>query len=125
MAPLLSRYLATPPSGNCLLFLADWIAIARGVDLAAPYRGRCETRDQWTEILRHEGGMRALMLKALQDFPTTDRPKAGDVALVRVLSQPALGAICIGSNGYAMKSADFDLTIAGPPAVKPILVWSV
>lgn len=136
----LSEYLAqaarTPWSWegiNCLTFAADWVVIARGLDPAAQYRF-CKSENECLAALRAVGGMRRMVVPAMAalGLQVTQEPKAGDVALVFVPTEVRrrsliVGAICVGSRQFAVKTSDMGLVISGPPGIRPInkLIWSL
>lgn len=119
---------------DCLIFMADWIVAARGVDPAAPWRGAVAGADQARALLRKTGGVRGHVARGLAaiGLRQTDDPKLGDVGLVRApvrwrgrVVHRLVGAICAGEKKWALFTPDAGLVIVGPPAVLPVLAWSV
>ena len=105
MAGLLSDYLAAwvlrPRRyglADCALFAADWVRLCRGVDPAAPWRGRYRSPRGALRLVREAGGFVALADSALAacGIGRTEAPRAGDVALVRApCDREAFG--CVGA----------------------------
>jgi hypothetical protein len=130
MAALLASYLDQVAQQrsrfDCLLFAADWVRMATGVDPARSWRGSDGGKVRW---LAERGGMRRVAIEAMRDFERVAVGRPGDVALVRAVQlKPArviVAAICVHPDQWAVKSSDFALTIAGPPAIKPLAIWRV
>lgn len=118
---------------DCLMVLADWVVLRRGVDPLARWRGTYTTHGGARMGLRVAGGMEALLSHAFASvgLERAAEPVAGDVGLVsapfawrngRALWRPT-GAICVG-DGWVM-AADRGLVIARPPSIKLIKAWAV
>lgn len=92
---------------DCGLTLADWVRECRGVDPAAPARGRYRTKLGWQRLASRAGGLTALvggLLEAIGLEPT-EAPKIGDVGVVIV---PIVGEACAirTARGWAVKLTD-------------------
>lgn len=134
LAPLLSDYLRTAAGKrfewgrcDCLLFAADWIVRARGVDPAASVRGRYHSRREGIALLSNNGGIERLVSDALANagMKVTDDPKPGDVALVLAPTADRVepvGAICVGVSSYAVMTVDCGLVVA---PLQPVITWRV
>lgn len=108
---------------DCILFVCDWIAMRRGVDPAAPWRGTYADADECGALLAREGGLTGLVRRAfraagLEETPT---PRTGDVGLVRArgLVRP-VGAIRI-ADAWAART---DTGLLVWPA-EDLLAWRV
>jgi hypothetical protein len=118
---------------DCALCLADWFEALHGRDPAAHLRGRyfdaqtCQRLCQWftdpvaviegcLDTVRDHGGQ----------FPQTDAPTRGDVAVVRVQAEgrviPA-SAIWLGS-AWGCKAPE-GVTTLRASSVRPVAVWSI
>jgi hypothetical protein len=118
---------------DCLIFPADWIVIARGVDPAAPWRGAIHDVASARGLLRNAGGIRGHAARSLAaiGLSETDDPQLGDVGLVRApvawrgrVVRRLVGAICAGDK-WALFTPDAGIVVSGPPVVQPVLVWGV
>lgn len=90
---------------DCALLMADWCRAARGVDPAAPLRGRYRTALGAARHVCRHGGFEALgrSLMAESGFAVTVAPEPGDVGLVRHPGVgPAFAIRC--ALGWALKA---------------------
>lgn len=87
---------------DCLLgFVGGWVQAVTGQDRAAPYRGRYRTELGCLRLVRREGGVEAIMRRALDGFPEVKKPEAGDVGCVLVPTDHGpvpIGGIYAGSR---------------------------
>lgn len=97
-------------SFDCLLWLADWVRIKRGVDPAGDLRGRYCSMLQAARIVREKGGMVRLVegqLKAA-GLSTVNVGARGDIAIVSVGGAGGehfgneAGAILLGGTAVLM-----------------------
>jgi len=89
---------------DCALTMADWCRRARGIDPAAPLRGRYRTARGAARTVHRRGGFEAAVC-ALMDaagFAPTDAPRPGDVGIV---AHPEVGPACAirCALGWAVK----------------------
>ena len=128
MAGLLTGYLRQAAARrfgygtfDCGLLLADWIAVRRGVDPAAQWRGRYCQLDQ---VQSRRGGLVRLFtdLARCAGLVPTRHPAVGDVALVSIAGAPVVGAIRV-VRGFVVIAAGGGLSCA--PAVRLARAWSV
>lgn len=92
MAQILSEFLereAARPSPfwgerDCLMFICNWIKLARGIDPAAPYRGHYRTELGCLRILKRDGGVREIMRARTKacGIHLTQSPRDGDIILI-------------------------------------------
>lgn len=70
---------------DCSLFMADWVRYVRGIDPAAPLRGRYRTAIGAARHIRRLGGIEAMgrALARSAGLAVTEEPKPGDIGLVR------------------------------------------
>lgn len=106
---------------DCLTWLGDWVAIVRGADPAAVWRG---TYTGWfgaARIIHGAGSMAALIDRAVAPLgiERTATPKPGDIAVVQT-PDGELGAIRVAA-GFAMLATG-GLVVARVPM---IAAWSV
>jgi len=130
MAGLLSEYLRTAAGRpfaygrwDCGLFLADWIALVKGIDPAADLRGRYGRLEDVPGI----GGRRGLLgiltgLARRQRLAATRQPKPGDVALISIADAPAVGAIR-GERGWLVLAEGGGISCA--PAARLVKAWAL
>jgi hypothetical protein len=100
---------------DCLLFAADVVHAITGLDPAASWRGRYDSRAAAAHHLSELGGLEAVVTGALGtplSHPTL--AQRGDVVMVDTNEGPALG-VCNGANAAC----------AGPEGLtfKPMPVW--
>ncbi|HEY1630792.1 MAG TPA: hypothetical protein VGF56_05720 [Rhizomicrobium sp.] len=122
LAQFLSRAAAKPfafGSFDCLLFPADCVRDRLGVDPAAEWRGTYDSALGCERILRREGGVVAIMHKALAPLGVmrTQAPKPGDVGAVLVATKggnrvvggvkTAHGWAMLGARGLLVLATDF------------------
>jgi hypothetical protein len=94
---------------DCCLFAADVVLAMTGVDYAAGFRGRYDSRAGAVALLGARGGLEAVATSALgEPLPTTLMAQRGDVVMVRSPEGPALG-VCEGVMAW----------FAGPDGVVP------
>jgi hypothetical protein len=84
---------------DCLMWLADWMRVKRGIDPGVPWRGAYRTALGAMRIVTEAGGMVALVEKGLAPFGIlrTETPHRGDIAIVD-LAGAATGAIVLGKS---------------------------
>lgn len=89
---------------DCMLWMAEWVSISRGVDPAAYLRGTYSNALACRRIVADQGGEVSLATKLAADagLVTTEIPMTGDVGLVRAMNG-IVGAIKVPS-GWVMKS---------------------
>lgn len=87
-------------SHDCTSFAADAAIELIGVDPMAPWRGTYTTEDEAEAILAKGGGLEALMVQgaATAGIPECERNflQRGDIALVEVGNQRAVGIVMAG-----------------------------
>lgn len=105
MADLLSAHLragmAEPfrrGACDCCLWACDWVVRLRGVDPAAPLRGRYHTTLGAERLIRRAGGLEPLSrdLMGAAGFAITEAPQPGDLGLV---------VDAVGQHGLAIRVA--------------------
>ncbi|MGB6079085.1 MAG: hypothetical protein WBF99_06450 [Xanthobacteraceae bacterium] len=115
---------------DCLMILADWVFIRRGIDPAAHWRG----------TYHDEAGCRAALIAgrgivhcieaglAPLGIQRTSDPKHGDVGLVRTFIRRGdravlrkVGALCVSPNRWALMT-DRGLVIS---EFQPVVAWSI
>lgn len=118
-------YLGRPPTKGtpCLLWVADWVVLAVGADLAAGWRGMTPRR--WLRAMVEAGGIEAFARArvAAIGLQETQEPRAGDIGLVEVLGDrrtDVVGAIYSGRLWGLL----IDRDIVAVPAL-PKVAWSV
>ncbi len=115
---------------DCLMILADWVIIRRGVDPAAAWRGKYHDEASCRAALVAGGGLvRCIEIGiAPLGIPRTNEPKRGDFALVsapvmrgntRVLRRA--GGLCVSEHRWAVMS-DTGLLIAD---FRPVTAWAL
>ena len=77
---------------DCALFAAGAVQAMTGIDLAADWRGRYTSLRGGLRVLRAAGYADHVALAAAH-FPTVDRPRPGDLAVMQTLEGPALGIV--------------------------------
>lgn len=107
---------------DCSLFMADWVRACRGIDPAAPLRGRYRTARGAARHVRRHGGMEAMgrALAEAAGLAVTAAPGPGDIGLVR---DPLAGPV------FAIRSS-IGWVMRGPRGLAcgayPVIVaWSV
>lgn len=84
---------------NCFTFPATWVEVVTGIDVAAPYRGKCSNQEEAAALIAREGGMVALAGRqlAVAGLRPTSAASHGDVGVVRTPDGhgglPMIGAI--------------------------------
>jgi hypothetical protein len=86
---------------DCGLWMADWVKAVRGVDPAAHLRGRYRTELGCARLLRRRGGLVEVARACFESvgLVATEKPLAGDVGVIRVMTakgEGMAGAICTG-----------------------------
>lgn len=106
---------------DCILSVADWIALHGYPDPATPFRGRYSTPLGRARIVRREGGLQAIMSDGAErsGLSETTTPIPGDVGLVR-LCDLEIAAICLGKR-WAAKGAG--LVVGEPEEI--LKAWRV
>lgn len=113
-----------PGEHDCALFLAGWILLRTGVDVAEGMRGYGLLRS--TRVIRTCGGLvpffrgRAVLAGLLD----TARPKIGDVGVVEAQGVP-LGAICSGATVAGLRWAAIGSHGLLSAVVAPLAAWGV
>ncbi len=87
---------------DCILFVADWIALYRGVDLAADMRGSYNNEIEGKKLFAGHGGLPRLIGKVMRraGFMLTRTPVRGDAAMV-AFGDKICCAICTGPGWAA------------------------
>lgn len=69
---------------DCCLAASDWMLARRGIDPAAPLRGRYASMRGALRHIRRLGGFEAMVSNLMRDagFVETNEPKIGDVGVV-------------------------------------------
>ncbi|NVK56652.1 MAG: hypothetical protein HWE26_13660 [Alteromonadaceae bacterium] len=89
---------------DCALFVAGAIEAITGADLAARYRGRYRRKLDGLRILRADGFADPRSYFAAH-LPATDRPQAGDVAILKnslAIVQGSRAVYVAGSSGVGV-----------------------
>lgn len=114
---------------DCLMVPSDWIALVRGADPAAPWRGSYSTEQGCTRLLLRRGGMIAHCDDALSRIGVrragVGRP--GDFALVRALCVTGIqtvGAIMVSDREVAIMTQDRGIVMTSV-GVEPVATWGV
>ena len=107
---------------DCAMWAADWVRARRGVDPAAPLRGRYRTAIGAARHIRRGGGIEAVgrALLSTAGLVETAAPCPGDVGLVRDPEAGPLFAILTPLGWAAKAPAGIAL---GPFPV--IVAWTV
>ena len=108
-------------TADCILTVANWVALNGHPDPAEPFRGRYRSALGRERIVRREGGMLATMEAgaARAGLQPTENPKRGDVGLI-VCKAQAIAAICLGER-WAMKGPG----LVVEPADELLKAWSI
>lgn len=107
---------------DCCLWACDWVVTLRGIDPAAPLRGRYRTAIGAERHIRRAGGLEPLA-RTLMDaagFAVTTTPRAGDLGLVVDAARQHVLAIRLVA-GWAAK-AKRGIVIEDFPM---IVAWSI
>jgi hypothetical protein len=113
---------------DCCTFMADWIVENGLPDPMCDRRGAYSSNGQYRKLIRQEGGLVASCGKrfAAIGLLETEKPKAGDVALVmvpfgvrndRFLWRPT-GSICVSSDMRAVIGSGSALVVAPLTTIK-------
>lgn len=106
---------------DCLLFAAGVVQAITGVDPAAEWRGRYDSRASAVHHLATRGGMEAVVTVSLgSPRAYTVLAQRGDVVMVQTPDGPALG-ICNGAD--AACAGPLGLTFA--PMTRWLRAWQV
>lgn len=94
---------------DCSLWASDWVRQQTGVDLAADWRGRYGTREQYMRLLLAEGGLVRVAARALATVGATRIDPAdaqpGDIGIIVVEPrEPALAIRC--QTAWKAKTGD-------------------
>jgi hypothetical protein len=111
---------------DCCMWLADWVALRRGADPAAGWRGRYTTPLGAARIIKRRGGLVAHLEGCLAPLgiERTDEPGRGDIAVVGA-AEGDCGAIVIGSTVALVPLLQPGI-IVRPRSVAPIIAaWNV
>lgn len=86
-------------SHDCLMWLADWIVVARGIDPAADWRGRYRSAFAAARILKRRGGAIGHLDACLRPFgiARTETAARGDIAVL-VAPEGKMGGIVLGRS---------------------------
>lgn len=107
---------------DCSLFMADWVQRVRGIDPAAPLRGRYRTALGAARHIRRRGGFEAMgrALAQAAGLAVTDAPRPGDIGLVR---DPVAGPLfAVRTRLGWMAKAPAGLSLGAFPV---IVAWAV
>ena len=90
---------------DCVLILADWWRLNRGVDLAADLRGTYATAEECRAVLERHGGVLRLVARRLAGAGAerTSEPDPGDIGVLRYDGKH-IGGLCVGDGRWAGKS---------------------
>ena len=108
---------------DCVTFVADWVFVVRGVDLAKGFKENAKEYDAEHEIARVGGWVRVVSEAfAVANIPRVlpKKMQVGDIALVK-LSCGELGMGIKTADGCALKTIN-GFVIAQP---KVIRAWSI
>lgn len=118
---------------DCAMWVANWVLLATGKDVATVYRGRYSSDMECRRLVHAYGGLVPLLTKAFDlVLSRTENQKSlpGDVAIVRVpyksrlkqrvMNRPAM-AICV-PPGWAVRTSDMGLLVTGLPV---LLSWRI
>lgn len=87
---------------DCLLFLADWVLRAHGVDPGAPWRGTYGSLPEAQALYTQAGGKASLIDAGLTGagltWSHTSHPAPGDLGLVNTPTGGLTGAVCLGTR---------------------------
>lgn len=113
-----------PPHHDCLSWLADWVAVRRGVDPARSWRGSYRTERGAIRILKREGGAIALLDKALLPLgiTRTDVPGRGDIGVIKT-PEGAVGVIVLDGSTAALGRGG--LMIRRIDLLRPVAAWAM
>lgn len=125
--PAFLRRLAAEPFEygrcDCLLALADWVAIQTGVDLGTEFRGRYRSDRGWKRIIVRAGGMRTLVGELLYRVGWLEvaEPRPGDIGVLVVSPDYGPVGALRGERHWHLKTAR---GLAAVPFGSPIQgVW--
>jgi hypothetical protein len=116
---------------DCLLWLADWVRLNRGVDSAGDLRGRYFNMLGAARIVRDAGGMVGLVDSRLKaaGLPRVNVGARGDIAIVSVGGEGGehfgnqAGAILLGGSVVLMSQEG--LCMPRRSDVSIVAAWSV
>jgi hypothetical protein len=115
---------------DCLMILADWVRIRRGVDPAADVRGIYRDEAGCRAVLIARGGLVRCIERALAPLGIgrTATPRHGDIGLVRTFIRRGeravlrpVGALCVAPDRWAVMT-DRGLTVA---CFEPFRAWAL
>lgn len=92
---------------DCLLALADWVALRTGVDLGGEFRGKYKNERGWKRIVVRAGGMRTFvgeLLLRVGWLEVTD-PRPGDIGVLIVSADRGPCGALRGERHWHMKTA--------------------
>ncbi|MCC0809201.1 hypothetical protein FPV16_23890 [Methylobacterium sp. W2] len=97
-------------TSDCCLAASDWMLACRGIDPAAPLRGRYTTMRGALRHIRRLGGFEAMVSDLMRDagFVETTEPKIGDVGVVdsdqgqALAIRTQIGWAVKGVNGFVV-----------------------
>lgn len=86
---------------NCVIWVADYIDIVTGIDVALPYRLRCRSEADVRRLIADEGGFMPMIGYRMDEAGFARRdPRRGDVGIVNapltqeaMRSMPVVGAV--------------------------------
>jgi hypothetical protein len=110
---------------DCGLWLADWVLEVRGIDPAAPVRGRYDD-ERSLERLLPPGGLPRLFDRLFREagLIRTIQPAIGDVAIIAVHRGPPTGAIRT-ARGYVMLAERRGVCSVPANRMRLIAAWKV
>lgn len=118
---------------DCMLWVADWVKVCTGIEVAAEYRDRYTTAREARNLIKEAGGIVELMDLCVSraGAKRTIDPGPGDFGLVRVPFKPwrhrwiqvPAGALCLRDDMWAMKPADGSQLIIHPFPV--VAAWTL
>jgi len=79
-------------SRDCCTWVCDWVLARRGIDPAAPFRGRYKTVRGAAGFIRRAGSLAIAVSQAMEraGLERTEAPDAGDIGLIATSDGDAL-----------------------------------
>lgn len=108
------------------MWLADWVALQRGTDPAAGWRGHYRTPLGAARIIKRRGGLVAHLDGCLAPLgiECTDIPSRGDIAVVGAV-EGNCGAIVLGSTVALVPLLKPGIVVRPRSAAPVIVAWSI
>lgn len=82
---------------DCCLFVAEWITLATGVDMGAPFRDTYNSKEGAAQLLDTFGGFESFVTLQLQNAGIAEVPLAfaqrGDAIIARPHGIPSVGIV--------------------------------